>query len=269
MARGLSISQQGIDLEDAQDSQKTLDTRIRNMDILVEKKVTLPKVSGVAHNITLHEHNLGFLPAFELYSIKQNKYMEPKSGFGSVDVQTLLYSGGLTSDKFRVTLFGHPFSFTDTLWDDNECILRIYNVAITEEYEAPLVTPTSRSTAKDTNYGVKILADHNDADITSEELINYTLNTKGKAFGIQKTGTVIAQQNTGGNATVKHGLGAPPNFLATFTDYSRTFVGPVAPDFIPVLASATNETITFRGAQAALVANVAYIIFKEFADLAI
>ncbi len=166
-------------------------------------------------------------------------------------------------------MFGGPFTFFDSSWDNNDCILTIYDVPITEEYQAPVVTATSRSTTTDSKFGVRVLSGNKGMDINSHQLSDFSLNTASKALSIHKTGTMVSEDSTGFKAKIQHDLGAPPNFVATYTDYRKTFVGPLAPDFIPMLASADGQYLTFRGAQAALVANVAYIIFKEFADIAV
>ena len=249
MGDGITISQEGIDVNEALDAQKVLDSRWRYFEIAFEQKVSIRADNpGPTPDTVVFEHNLGFLPAFTCYNITDDKYSG--SGFSLTEVAGV-YS---TPTKIGFTVGG---DFSGSI----EALLRIYNVPILEEYEAPIVRTLPSKSIVPSRYGIKITDSGN---FGQQELSKYTLNTKGKSLAIQKTGRVAT---VGGKATVTHNLGFPPSYLVT--EILSGYIAPIDPEFIPALSEANKSTITFRGAQAALQGDFAYIIFKEPAEIAI
>lgn len=255
MANGVSFVQEGSDVGSAVDSQKVIDTRWRYFDIKTEKKLSFGTMTG--KNVLLYEHNLGYAPAFDCYNTTLNAYME-----GSVN------SSGVASELFaNKTHIIFNGNFGTGSYSSTQALLRIYNVPFTETYQAPIVKTFPGGKSRIGKFGVKFT---NIPDgFRSEELSKYTLNTKGKSLAIHKTGIAIANSGTGNLAVITHDIGYPPTYLTASCDARGELVGAINPSFVPVISNANDKTITFRGAQAALDGNYAYIIFKELGDFAI
>ena len=246
MADGITIAQEGIDVGEALDAQKVLDSRWRYFEIAFERKLVISSITSLTIvTKDIFTHGLGFLPAFDVYDITADEYISDNL-YGS---DQKIYISGIYIDEDNVS--GH------------EILLRIYNVPITEEYEAPIVKTYASKAIAPSKYGVKITENN---DFKQQELSKYGLNTKGKALAIQKTGS--QKVNSKFEIVIEHKLGFPPSYLATQVTTDNS-VQAVNPDFVPVLASANNQILSFRGAQAALGGTWAYIIFKEPAEVAI
>jgi hypothetical protein len=247
MANGITVSQEGIDISQALDSQKVLDSRWRYFDIVYEKKVQLgTTVSGTTQLI--FQHDLGYVPAFDCYDITSDVYLSADEFGGIRANRTHVYSAGFSSDNYS----------------NHQVMIRIYKVPITEEYEAPVQKTLPSKTSSESNYGVK--AGYGNS-LDEYELSKYSLNTASKTLAIQKTGLVSSNSGTNYEAKVTHNLGNPPIFLATYADPKGEWVGGLAMDFIPVIGSADEKSVTFSGAQSALAGTLAYIIFKELGEL--
>lgn len=260
MSDGISISQEGIGVAQASDAQKVLDSRWRYFDILYEKRVSLKTVPDWLvdnSHIILFKHKVGFLPAFDCYSITHGVYI---SAYSSNDVA---YTTPLALDP---SMTGYDFSNTEVL-------VRVYDVPIAEEYSAPITEVSGKYSAL-SKYGVKILRPKTYASLGDIELSGYSLNTKGKTLAIQKMGTATADDD--GFAIIRHNLGYPPTYLAARLDENllggnKSEVSAINPDFVPVLSSSRSgdNELVFGGAQSVLTGSFAYIIFKEPAELAL
>lgn len=256
MTNGITISQEGIDVSQALDSQKVLDSRWRYFEIAQEKIVSLGTITS-GKTTEIYSHNLGFLPAFSCYDIATGTYIQ----------------GGLRSDKTKIYFDGF---FNDTYYDppsgtwlptysNHKVLLIIYSVPITEEYFAPIEKTLPLKTASPSKVGVKITT----SNFRQQELSKYTLNTQSKSLAIQKTGVVLANSGTNFLAVIQHNIGNPPIYLATQAEPRLTYITAFSPTFVPVISYADGRTLTFRGAQSVLIGTFAYIIFKELADFAI
>ncbi len=267
MTNGVSFSQQGIDLKDAQDSQKSLDSRWRYYDLILEKRITFKDLgSFTGLDYLVYEHKLNFLPAYTLYHIATDTYIGGQAFSGAASIKEQTSINGLVSDDTKIYFTGF---YDGTAYSGTDVILRIYNVPITEEYRAPTSVASAKSTSMPSTKGVKFLNENNASNISDGELARFSLNTASKSLAIHKTGIAPAETSTNFRATITHNLGAPPNFLVAYTNFKKDLVTPVTYDIIYILAEANAATIVFRGAQSALIANIAYVVFKEFADTAV
>ncbi len=264
MADGLTISQQGIDVDDALDSQKVLDTRWRYFEIYKELEISLDTVTS-GKRYVVFEHGLGFVPFFDMYDIAGDVYIAPVTQFGGPNIKDWTFSGGLVATSTQIAFVG---TFSGS-FSGKKVILRIYNVNAAEEYEAPLVVANPYQAGKKPKYGMKVTQKSDNDMMRNPELSNFTLNTEGKTLAIQKISSVATDTNTGFTARITHNMGNLPIFLTAYMTLDKSMVGALNPSFIPVLATATKTTLTFRGAQASLIANFAYIVFKELAETAI
>lgn len=252
MASGITVSQVGIDVSQALDSQKVLDSRWKYFEVIHEKLLSTGTIPAFGVATDLFEHKLGFVPAFDCYDITLGAYV-----IGD--------SGGLRGNKDKIYFQGQPANNTD--YSNHKVLLRIYNVPITEEYTAPIENTLPVKSNTVSKYGIKITP--TPGSMNHLELSEFTLNTQSKALSIQKTGTSVANSGTGNLIVIRHDIGNPPTFLAAQCDTQLQWVNALNPDFIPVVSSADNSTLTFRGAQALLSGTFAYAIFKELADFSL
>lgn len=253
MTKGLAIVQEGIGLDNALDSQKILDSRFRYFEILTEKMLVLPTLVPTTTQV-IYEHNLGFIPAFDVYDTVRDSYISgaDTNGFGLVSSTTKLYFTGF---------------YLDPGWSNHQVIIRIYNVPIAEDYSAVIEKTFPAKSGTVSKEGIRIA--QGNADMNDRELSKFSLNTSSKALSIQKTGIATSNSGTNFEAVIQHNLGYPPTYLATYADPAKNWVSTIDPSFVPVKSSADGTNLVFSGAQAALTGSFAYIIFKELGDFAI
>jgi len=258
---GITASQEGIDLDNATDAQRAIDSRWRYMDILQEASLNLGTLTATAK---IYEHKLGFVPAFDCYNLNLNIYMG-----GSVSP-----SGGdlpsIWADNQNVYVSNVHAIFGDPLVFNSNVIIRIYNVPITEEYTAPIAESSLKSKSSASKYGVKILNPDKSGPIDSNDLTKFSLNTRSKSLSIHKTGTQVANSATVWGLNINHGLNNPPIFMIASCATDKSYVYPINPQTFDFFAKADIPSqLSFRGVQSAMSGRYAYIIFKEFADFAL
>ena len=252
MVKGITATQEGVGIDRALDSQKTLDSRWRYFEIVYEKILTTGTVSfGVVTD--LFTHGLGFLPAFDCYDITTGSYI-----IGDL-------TGGLRSSTTKIYFQGQDASNVNH--SNHKVLLRIYNVPMTEEYTAPIQQTLPSQKRTPSRQGIKIA--RGTTDFTDLELSKYSLNTSSKSLSIQKTGTVTANSGTSFLAVIRHDLGLPPTYMAAFVDSKFQWISAIDTSSAPFKSSADGVNLTFRGAQSALTGTFAYIIFKELGEFAV
>lgn len=256
MTSGIEISQEGIDLSQAQDSQKVLDSRFRYYDIAQESMVTLPTLANNGSTQIIYSHNMGFLPAFDVFDTVLQSYISVSS--------TLLGGSGLLSSTSQIYFKGF---YNDAGWSGHKVLIRVYNVPITDTFVAPIEQTLPSKTSTNTQEGIKIV--RGTSDIHDQELSKFALNSTGKSMSIQRTGTGFSNSGTSFHLVIEHDLGHPPTFLLASMDTAGQWVGAVDPSTTLGLATADGVNLTFRGVQSALVGTFAYIIFKDLGDFAI
>lgn len=246
MTNGIAVSQEGVDVSRAIDAQKVLDSRWRYLEISHERLISLDTITS-GKTTTIFTHGLGFVPAFDCYDITSGTYISGDT------------TGGLRADTQSI-FFDGTFSGT---YSSHQIMLRVYNLPITEEYEAPIQKTLPNSYGSARAHGVKI---SHSKGMRENELSEYALNTLGRSLAVQKTGTVAADASTGFEATINHNLGNPPVFLAAYADPQKQWVAALNPDFVPFIGEATATKMIFTGAQGAITGTIAYVIFKELGE---
>lgn len=261
MGNGLTVSQSGIAVTQALDAQKVRDSRWRYLTIAHEREITLPQiVDSPGPRVKVFSHKLNFVPAFDCWSDVIGDYVEGSVPGNEDNIN------GLFADSENI-YFRDYFGTQNVALSNTSAFLRVYNVPIAEEYAAPIENTFPVSSTTDSKHGVKIVDPP--SSMQGHELSKYGLNTQSKTLAIQKTGVVVSDASTDFVAVINHGVGNPPIYLATSISRDRSIVAALNPNFVPVLAQATKETLTFQGAQAVLLGSFAYIIFKELADFTI
>lgn len=248
---GITASQEGIDLKEATDAQKTLDSRWRYLDILYEETIGFTNTSGILPRTNLFKHDLGFVPAFDVYNTTTDRYIST-----------------LQADEKYVYYQGEWDSFSE----HTNCgaIIRIYNIPILEEFSAPITQTLTKGKSKSSSYGIKILNPNKSGELKDLEMTGFSLNTGSKGLAVHKTGTVTASPTTvTWQLVIQHGLGNPPIFMMAKCANDLSNVYALTTDFMEVMGKAdTTQQMSFRGAQAAISGKYAYIIFKELSDFA-
>lgn len=258
---GITASQEGIDLKEATDAQKTLDSRWRYMDILQEEVVSFGATSGIFPRTNIYKHDLGFVPAFDVYNTTTNSYIP--------SAVTSLAANGIFADNTYVFYVGEWDAFSE--YTNSNAIIRIYNIPITEEYSTSVTRTLTKGKSTSSRYGVKILNPKKSGELKDNEMTGFSLNTGSKGLAVHQTGTVMATPLVTWAFTIQHGLGNTPIFMTATCADNKSYVSPITTDFLQELSQATSSTqLSFKGAQASIPAGrYAYIIFKEFADFAV
>lgn len=254
MTKGILITQEGVDVSDAQDAQKVLDTRWKSFEIEREVVFTMPTLVQSIGLQEIYRHDLGFLPAFDIYDTVLDQYVLSAGSNGAGLVSTL-------------TSIGFQSFYNDNGWSGHKCILRIFNIDPTQEYTAPITQTLPTIGSSKQGIGIKI--SRGEADMGEDELSRFSMDTKSKALQIQKTGLVISNSGTNFRAVIKHDLGYPPTYLATYCDINRAWLSAFNPDFLPVFGQSDAVNLSFGGVQSVLVGTLAFIIFKELGDFAV
>lgn len=265
MSNGVVITQTGIDIDRAQDFQKSLDSRWKSLDIAYEADIdfTSPAFGSKTGVIPLElfRHNLNKLAPFEIH-------LSTKSGgnpdmFSGVDLQQLLY-GDENSIYISTTWFSGQS--TNALHVIGK--LRVYNIDISEEFSAPAPTQAVPGGATINEVGALFIDQQRGGrNINSNDLQDFTLNTTAKAINIHKHGLQRA------NSTLKitHDIGYPPTYMLCvvneLSDDSKTLGALTYAQ--GYLITANTRTLTIRGVQVGLGTKLyGYIILKDPADIA-
>jgi len=269
---GIVVTQQGVDVAIAADYQKVVDTRWRFLDIQLEQEFKMSHAdSGGSHWWVekLFDHNLGFLPAFTERPISLdnggNTFITLNGGLQIVSTTKSIYVRNLYVSGDPTT----PIVL--------KCFIRLFNLDITTEYRAPATFAVPGAPVQEPDIGIKILT--NGGDITSTDLSKFTIDTKGKAFAVQQTGTRTAV-SPDFSLTINHNLGYPPTyFLAPInraSEWTSIYADPLGVDVIlpmtvPAGARITADTnnVIMKGAQSALHGSSAFLITKEPTELAV
>lgn len=268
---GIVVTQAGIPVERSADYQRVLDSRWRFMEMVVDIEI------DVSHSdwktgyqiITLYEHKLGFLPAFEFYQ-DESVQMNPDVFFGGAAYNYIM------SDTNKV--------FLEVLYTDYSTIpvrikgqLRIFNVPITEEYTAPDYGVNLGSGITDTSIGVRAIETERrgTARMGDETMTAYSLNTKAKTLSVHKTGFIQATDHT---VTITHNVGYPPTYyVCRVQDLASGFYTHPLNGVRVVMcmtnqfsrAVANSRTIIFKGVQSTLLGvKLGYLILKDPVELA-
>lgn len=270
MTNGISVAQSGIDISQAQDSQKVADSRWKYLEIA--KEVTLSFEDLFGTGITqIYKHSLGFPPLFTAAIVgglpqSNTKSYSPVTNYIRAASDNINPSidppNGLFADDTYIMFRYGPSGDMDI--SNKEIFFTIYNVPILEEYMSPVDKTAPTAIATNNNFGVETAV----TDVGTSDLRDYTLSTRGKGLAIQRTGTIYAAgvQDTDG---LLHNLGYPPSFIfvGTNNEKSRTLVW--SPDFFSPVVTADTNKLRLGGAQSVLLGTFGYVILKDLVDFGI
>lgn len=190
MANGIAITQEGIDVENASDYQKVLDSRWLFFEVAgdFEEAVTIPdlgtptssgfqRVNIVRHNMT--KGGRPFVPAFhsgwkrnEAFVNSNDSYTYSLSGVAADDTWIYFYRryiSGLIAPAFTLTVSA-----------------KVYNIPILESYLAPAeIAPDTFK--QDTGIGVRALDGSNaTTTVAGHASTGYSIDTRKKILSIHK-----------------------------------------------------------------------------------
>lgn len=180
---GLVFTQSGAPVRASADYQRVYDSRWRFMEIEIERdfSVNLEARKPVDFSARYYErttiirHGLGFVPWFE--STFEN------DGFGL----GLLAPASIWADKDKIYL--ERFIITDGAEARAiELSLRIYNLPVLKNYEAPKGLPVGLSSPK-SDIGIRFIDDQSrSVDLASRSPVGFSIDTKKKILSIHKHG---------------------------------------------------------------------------------
>lgn len=267
---GAEFSQQGIDIGRASDDQKVLDTRWPTLDIAFEPTynatVTMPITSFESHFIvTVFEHNLGFIPAFD--------YQVDIFNVSPVNGGDLIFTNqNMWADKNNI-YFNPLIETSDSSKSVTMSIrLRIYHVDITTFYQAPVVNPSPTDTNFDSTYGARFIGPNfagQDMGTAPPEEFSFSSTLRPLTIlqnGIQSTSSgILIIPYSYSNPPLYEVAVYRPNGLSKVTFDTVTQAGPLvgALTFSGGKSTATVNTLNIRGAQSSLAGQFAYILFKD------
>lgn len=274
---GVQISQQGIDINQASDYQKVLDSNWKFLDILDEVDIDITVTpSGIPNGFVatpIYRHNLGYLTGFEF---------RPNSLCKGLNTTLVYqYNGLVKADTKNIYL---TFVYTGTQSIRLVGKLRVYNINITEEYQAPNIPETTSTISPTSRYGAKFIdLNRGVSDIEDESMFPFTMNTRGKQLSIHKHGTVSPANGSSMVLPVTHNIGYPPSYMIAQinnkSDWASSTIYPYPYGDEPAIINAlsqsylvamlSNTDITFRAVQTAFTTKHAYLILKDPAGISL
>lgn len=272
---GVQISQQGIDISQASDYQKVLDSNWKFLDILDEVDIDITVApSGIPNGFVatpIYRHNLGYLTGYEFRPSSKS------SGLSLTDKE--LYNQYILGDTKNIYF---TFVYTGTQSARLVGRLRVYNINIAEEYQAPNIPSTTSSVSPTSRYGAKFVdLNRGVSDIDDESMLPFTLNTRGKQLSIHKHGAVTPATTTSLSLEVPHNVGYPPSYLIAKIknkkDWDSVYAYPYGDEQETIsgltqtyyLAKPSATSVIFRSPLSAFTEKHAYIILKDPAEIAL
>lgn len=260
---GAEITQQGLNVTDASDDQKVLDTRWKTLDIFDEpnfsQTVTFPVSGGATRSyITIYSHEQGFLPAFD-YVVNNFTMSDPSA---NQDIQ-------LYTDSQNIYLIPQITSSLSSVTVEIDITLRVLTLPITEEYQAPVVQGVPLNVNSSSGEGVEFLKPSSAGiDISTANPEQLDFSTRLRPLNILQHGTTTITSTT---IVINYVYNNPPLYsLAIYQPDGFTFPGgKIAGPLIGALSFAggkgtvTSTQITVSGTQASLAGSFAYILYKD------
>lgn len=183
---GIVFTQSGAPVRGSADYQRVYDSRWRFMEIEFEQtfRKDFPSRSPVDSSafyydtFTIVKHGLGFVPLFE-------------SNFSEQD-SSLNASFEIFADKDKIFV-RRPVSTLGAEAQSLEFSVRVYNLPILHNYEAPKGLPQGLSSPR-SDIGIRFIDDNaRSVDLASRSPVGFSVDTKKKILSIHKHG--IARLN--------------------------------------------------------------------------
>lgn len=269
MSKGIEVTQTSVSVESAADYQKALDSRWKILEIEDEFyfNYTFPSsawVTGVNY-VKVYSHSKNIYMPFEIQDLGSDyDGLHVPSYFATDDgiYAAIIHAAADASTAINLKLF-----------------VRVYNLDIFTNYQAPSSTPSPGSGDDKAPIGVRILSENNiGSRIDDQDMTHFSLNTSAKPFQIHMCGTQYVNNDATHRLILDHFLGYYPTFFVagTYDQPTNYFGGAYAnpgawankrtlnsfDDFLG-LASSTYTRLTIRGGQGSLNGTYAYLILKD------
>lgn len=241
---GVEIAQGGVDVTQAADYQKVLDSRWEFMEIAMEYQYNIAP-GNPGFPVKLFDHNLGHLPAF-------------------TQTQPVVFGVARATIVADDTSF---YVFPDFV-NTPVGFLRIYTCDITAEYQAPIETVSGSGFSVSPD-GIKILR-QNTNDINSTNPSDFSVSTNARPLSIHLHG-IRAVNPSNSHLLFTHNVGYPPTYFVTpvgpfGTHLPQNTIKGLTETF--GFATANSYQIDIRGAQSGLAGNYAVMILKDPIEVA-
>lgn len=278
MANGIAITQEGIDVENASDYQKVLDSRWLFFEVLadLEETITIPDLGTPSTNgyqrvnIVRHGATKGgrpFVPAFHSGWKREEAFVD----FDDQYVYENLC--GVAADDEYIYFYRRYLSGYNTPAFTVSVNAKVYNIPILEDYLAPIeVAPLSFK--RDTGIGIRALDSSNaTTTIESHASTGFSIDTRKKILSIHK----VMQKNidnSGGadDSRIPHDNTYPPSYMfCSIIDNINGAGQAVKPLYhisVVPLVSADNTYLYFKGVQSVYKDHIAVIIIKDPIEVA-
>lgn len=280
MDTGAVFAQDGVDVRNAADYQRVLDSRWRFMEVEydVSFNIGLPAVAGVAtvadryfEKTLVYTHALGKIPFFETDAVSSIGTLQQLDfGFWSSTV-------GIYADADTVFL-RRLISTGGAVAETISGRLRVYNLPILEAYAAPKTFIQSGS-SPEANTGIQFLEESGGVSLGDASSIGFSIDTRKKILSVHRHGQVTLSDSltppAGVTDAIFHDVGYPPTFLLAQTnivdplavDYDPLiYIGPNM-NYIPAKISSDTSYLHFKGIQASFGGTFGYIILKDPVEL--
>lgn len=191
MANGIAITQEGIDVDNASDYQKVLDSRWLFFEVVMDVEETLsvpslgiPATRGFQRiNIVRHGCAKGgrpFIPAFHSGWKRDEAFVD------NDDSYTYTYMSGVAADDTWIYFYREYISGFNAPAFTVHVKAKVYNIPILEDYLAPIeVAPDTFK--QDTRIGVRALdGTDSTAKITGHSSTGFSIDTRKKILSIHK-----------------------------------------------------------------------------------
>ena len=290
MTNGISVAYRGTDISNSSDYSRSIDSRWKFLEVAYEDEyiLNLPAIApgvdsskGYEQKYDIFAHNLNLYPLIEAsVEIISGTPASSQSGDGKSSFwgRTLYtYPFVLLSDQNTLSFFPQYFYSTGQNAVTIKIKYRIYNLDVTQEYQAPTVSMPN-SNAGTISTGIKILDGTQSIDVTAKSPEGFSLDTTQKTLAIHMVHTQF-MDNT--NNTFTHTVGYPPTYLliqapsAVFSGYATVYNIPsrntvfVAPTIEPIVrVTAFSNTMTFKGVQSVFQGTYTFIVLKDPAEIA-
>lgn len=191
MANGIAITQEGIDVENASDYQKVLDSRWLFFEVAmdIEETISVPSLGVPATrgfqriNIVRHgctRDGRPFVPAFHSGWKRDEAFVD------NDDSYTYTHMSGVAADDEYIYFYREYISGFNAPAFTVHVKAKIYNIPILDDYLAPIeIAPDTFK--QDTRIGVRALdGTDSTAKITGHSSTGFSIDTRKKILSIHK-----------------------------------------------------------------------------------
>jgi hypothetical protein len=211
MAKGIRISQRGLDIEKAADYQLVMDSKVPTPGVVFEDEGIITENKGL---IKLASHTLGFRP-LTLFFVDTADTTTPNDDRWGIDSFFLgkVNEEGIYFDTSSVNAYPTRYKYM------------VFNIPADVDYDSPITNPESGVSSKPSTVGMQVSKPGH--IISERQMENFSLNTDSKTLQIHAirwgSGTEDDPQFAPTNIIrVRHNLGYAPFIISTLETTGST-----------------------------------------------